>query len=64
MKRKVVGTTQDIGDIGIAFITPQNLVGVGGAVAVLSGLLFAIVVLPVMMKGRSGNASAAGESEV
>ncbi|GAV19385.1 cytochrome C and Quinol oxidase polypeptide I [Mariprofundus micogutta] len=50
MKRKVVGTTQDIGIQGM--ITPQDLVGVGGVVAVLSGILFAFVVLPVMIKGR------------
>ncbi len=50
MKRKVVGTTQDIGVQ--AFVTPQDLVGLGGVVAVLSGVLFAIVVLPVMIKGR------------
>jgi heme/copper-type cytochrome/quinol oxidase subunit 1 len=51
MKRKVVGTTQDIGVQ--AFVTPQDLVGLGGVVAVLSGVLFAIVVLPVLIKGRS-----------
>lgn len=56
MSRKVVGTTQDIGQIGIGFITPQNLVGIGGVVAVLSGVLFAIVVLPVLLKGRTGSA--------
>lgn len=50
MKRKVVGTTQDIGVQGI--ITPQDLVGIGGVVAVLSGVLFAVVVLPVLLKGR------------
>jgi len=50
MKRKVVGTTQDIGVH--AFISPQDLVGLGGVIAVLSGILFAIVVLPVMFKGR------------
>ena len=50
MKRKVVGTTQDIGVQTI--ISPQDLVGVGGVIAVLSGILFAIVVLPVMIKGR------------
>jgi len=60
MKRKVVGTTQDIGDLGFAFITPQNLVGIGGVVAVLSGVLFAIVVLPVLLKGRN-TSEAAGE---
>jgi len=53
MSRKVVGTTQDIGHIGFGFITPQNLVGIGGVVAVLSGVLFAIVVLPVLLKGRT-----------
>ena len=51
MKRKVVGTTQDIGVQ--AMITPQDLVGAGGVIAVLSGILFAAVVLPVMIKGRS-----------
>jgi len=51
MKRKVVGTTQDIGVQSL--ITPQDLVGIGGVVAVLSGVLFAAVVLPVMLKGRS-----------
>jgi len=51
MKRKVVGTTQDIGVH--AFISPQDLVGLGGVIAVLSGILFAIVVLPVMFKGRN-----------
>ncbi len=51
MKRKVVGTTQDIGVQ--AWITPQDLVGAGGVIAVLSGILFAAVVLPVMLKGRS-----------
>jgi hypothetical protein len=50
MKRKVVGTTQDIGVQ--AFISPQDLVGIGGVIAVLSGILFAAVVLPVMIKGR------------
>ncbi|PJA31431.1 MAG: hypothetical protein CO187_09460, partial [Zetaproteobacteria bacterium CG_4_9_14_3_um_filter_53_7] len=50
MKRKVVGTTQDIGVQ--AMISPQDLVGVGGVIAVLSGILFAVVVLPVMIKGR------------
>ncbi|ATX81580.1 Heme/copper-type cytochrome/quinol oxidase, subunit 1 [Mariprofundus ferrinatatus] len=50
MKRKVVGTTQDIGVQAV--LTPQDLVGVGGVIAVLSGVLFAIVVLPVMLKGR------------
>jgi len=56
MKRKVVGTTQDIGIQGI--VTPQDLVGLGGVVAVLSGILFAIVVLPVMLKGRKRGAGA------
>jgi len=51
MKRKVVGTTQDIGVH--AWLTPQDLVGLGGVIAVLSGILFAIVVLPVMFKGRN-----------
>jgi len=51
MKRKVVGTTQDIGMQSM--ITPQDLVGIGGVIAVLSGLLFAFVVLPVMLKGRN-----------
>ncbi len=50
MKRKVVGTTQDIGVH--AWVTPQDLVGLGGVVAVLSGILFAAVVLPVMLRGR------------
>lgn len=50
MKRKVVGTAQDIGVH--AWITPQDLVGIGGVIAVLSGVLFAAVVLPVMLKGR------------
>lgn len=51
MKRKVVGTTQDIGVQ--AFVTPQDLVGLGGVIAVLSGILFAAVVLPVMFRGRN-----------
>jgi len=51
MKRKVVGTTQDIGVH--TFISPQDLVGLGGVIAVLSGILFAIVVLPAMFKGRN-----------
>ncbi len=51
MKRKVVGTTQDIGVQ--TFISPQDLVGLGGVIAVLSGILFAVVVLPVMIKGRN-----------
>jgi len=50
MKRKVVGTAQDIGVH--TFISPQDLVGLGGVIAVLSGILFAIVVLPVIFKGR------------
>jgi len=50
MKRKVVGTTQDIGVH--AWVTPQDLVGLGGVIAVLSGILFAAVVLPVMLRGR------------
>jgi heme/copper-type cytochrome/quinol oxidase subunit 1 len=50
MKRKVIGTTQDIGVQ--SFISPQDLVGIGGVIAVLSGILFAVVVLPVMIKGR------------
>jgi len=50
MKRKVVGTTQDIGVH--TWLTPQDLVGLGGVIAVLSGILFAVVVLPVMFKGR------------
>jgi len=50
MKRKVVGTTQDIGVH--AWLTPQDLVGLGGVIAVLSGILFAAVVLPVMFRGR------------
>jgi len=54
MKRKVVGTTQDIGVQ--AWITPQDLVGAGGVIAVLSGILFAAVVLPVMLKGRKEEA--------
>ncbi len=52
MKRKVVGTTQDIGVH--AWLTPQDLVGLGGVIAVLSGILFAVVVLPVMFRGRDG----------
>jgi len=60
MKRKVVGTTQDIGVQ--AFITPQDLVGVGGVVAVLSGVLFAVVVLPVMIKGRNASVDTASEA--
>jgi len=55
MKRKVVGTTQDIGIEAI--VSPQNLVGLGGVIAVLSGILFAVVVLPVMLKGRKRNSS-------
>lgn len=51
MKRKVVGTTQDIGLQSM--IAPQDLVGLGGVIAVLSGILFAFVVLPVMLKGRN-----------
>jgi len=51
MKRKVVGTTQDIGVH--AWLTPQDLVGLGGVIAVLSGILFAVVVLPVMFKGSN-----------
>jgi len=58
MKRKVVGTTQDIGVQ--AFVTPQDLVGLGGVVAVLSGVLFAIVVLPVLIKGRNAAQIAEG----
>ena len=50
MKRKVVGTTQDIGVQAV--VSPQDLVGLGGVIAVLSGVLFAIIVLPVMLKGR------------
>ncbi len=53
MKRKVVGTTQDLGMQAI--VSPQDLVGVGGVIAVLSGLLFAAVVLPVMFKGRKAS---------
>ena len=60
MKRKVVGTTQDIGIQGM--ITPQDLVGVGGVVAVLSGVLFAIVVLPVMIKGRKNGTNEVAQS--
>lgn len=55
MKRKVIGTTQDIGVQ--AWITPQDLVGLGGVLAVLSGVLFAIVVLPVMLRGNKQNDS-------
>jgi len=58
MSRKVVGTTQNIGEIGFGFITPQNLVGIGGVVAVLSGVLFAIVVLPILIRGRHGSQAA------
>jgi len=50
MKRKVVGTTQDIGVH--AWVSPQDLVGLGGVIAVLSGILFAVVILPVMFRGR------------
>jgi len=50
MKRKVVGTAQDIGVH--TWITPQDLVGLGGVIAVLSGILFAAVVLPIMFRGR------------
>ena len=60
MKRKVVGTTQDIGVQ--AFITPQELGGLGGVVAVLSGVLFAVVVLPVLIKGRQEDSAMAGEA--
>jgi len=59
MKRKVVGTTQDIGVQ--AFITPQDLVGLGGVVAVLSGVLFAIVVLPVLIRGRKTDSEMSAE---
>jgi len=60
MKRKVVGTTQDIGVQSL--ISPQDLVGAGGVIAVLSGILFAAVILPVMMKGRNqGNAGEVNE---
>ncbi len=59
MKRKVVGTTQDIGVQ--AFITPQDLVGLGGVVAVLSGVLFAVVVLPVLIRGRKAGSAMSGE---
>jgi len=55
MKRKVIGTTQDIGVQTL--ITPQDLVGLGGVIAVLSGILFAMVVLPVMIKGRNNENS-------
>jgi len=51
MKRKVVGTAQDIGVH--TWITPQDMVGLGGVIAVLSGILFAAVVLPPMIRGRN-----------
>jgi hypothetical protein len=60
MKRKVVGTTQDIGVHAI--VSPQNLVGLGGVIAVLSGILFAVVVLPVMFRGRNRHECEAGAS--
>lgn len=56
MKRKVVGTTQNLGIH--TWITPQDLVGIGGVIAVLAGILFAVVVLPPMLRGR---VDAAGE---
>ncbi len=62
MKRKVVGTAQDIGVH--TWITPQDLVGIGGVIAVLSGILFAIVVLPVMFRGRNGNGEDGNHCEV
>jgi len=55
MKRKVVGTTQDIGVH--TWLTPQDLVGLGGVIAVLSGILFAVVVLPVMFRGGAAEKS-------
>jgi len=55
MKRKVVGTAQDIGVH--TWITPQDLVGLGGVIAVFSGILFAVVVLPVMLRGRRDEGS-------
>jgi len=62
MKRKILGTTQDL-QIQ-SFISPQDLIGVGGVISVLSGILFAVVVLPVMLRGRkTGNHSiASGEN--
>jgi len=51
MKRKVVGTTQDLGMAQHA-LSPQDLVGLGGVIAVLSGILFAVVVIPVLKRGR------------
>lgn len=60
MKRKVVGTTQDIGVQ--TFVTPQDLVGLGGVVAVLSGVLFAVVVLPVLIRGRQEASATGGEA--
>jgi len=50
MKRKILGTTQDLQIHSL--ISPQDLIGVGGVVSVLSGILFAIVVLPIMLRGR------------
>ena len=55
MKRKVVGTTQDIGVQAV--VSPQDLVGLGGVIAVFSGVLFAIIVLPVMLRGRQNSNS-------
>ena len=60
MKRKVVGTTQDIGVQ--TFVSPQDLVGLGGVIAVLSGVLFAIIVLPAMLRGRETSNSEVEES--
>lgn len=61
MKRKVVGTTQEL-DIH-ALVTPQDLVGIGGVIAVVSGILFAAVVLPILFKGRGRGISQAGKEE-
>ena len=61
MKRKVVGTVQDIGVH--TWMTPQDLVGIGGVIAVLSGILFAAVVLPVMFRGRRRVVPGKGSSD-
>ncbi len=62
MKRKILGTTQDLQIHTL--VSPQDLIGVGGVVSVLSGILFAVVVLPVMLRGRKTNVKqfAKGES--
>ncbi|MGH8679000.1 MAG: cbb3-type cytochrome c oxidase subunit I, partial [Burkholderiales bacterium] len=54
VQRKVAGATQGLD--GIEKIAGMGLMGLGGLIAVIGGVMFLVIVLRVLLRGRSPNA--------